>query len=102
MIPDDLARCISVVDMENIALSDLAGEKLEFLRKTVSAANSHYPERSFMIMIINVPYWFSIVWNIVKPYIHEKTLKRMRVLNKSQVLEGTFHIQKAVASLTQS
>ena len=88
LIPDEMARCISVVDMENIALSDLAGDKLEFLRKSVAAANAHYPERSFMIMIINVPYWFSLVWNIVKPYIHEKTLKRMRVLNKSQVLEG--------------
>lgn len=84
-----MARCISVIDMENVALSDLAGDKLEFLRKSVAAANAHYPERSFMILIINVPYWFSIVWGIVKPYIHERTLKRMRVLNKSQAFEGS-------------
>jgi hypothetical protein len=69
---------------------DVAGDKLDFLRKTVSAANAHYPERSQMIVIVNVPYWFHFVWNIIKPYVNEKTLKRIKVLSKAELPAGLY------------
>lgn len=44
--------------------------------------------RSFIIFVVNVPIWFSVVWRIVKPLIHENTQKKVRVLSRSQTLQG--------------
>jgi hypothetical protein len=41
-----------------------------------------------VIFIINAPGWFSTVWSIVKPMIHENTQKKIRILSKSQILSG--------------
>jgi hypothetical protein len=38
-----LDKCLSVIDMAGLSMSDANGEGLEFVRKTVSIANQHYP-----------------------------------------------------------
>jgi hypothetical protein len=40
-----MAKSIAVLDIEQVKMSDLAGEALEYLKKTVGIANAHYPER---------------------------------------------------------
>ena len=45
-MPGDLDKCITVIDIEKVKMSDFAGESLEFVRKSVTIANQHYPERS--------------------------------------------------------
>jgi hypothetical protein len=41
-----------------------------------------------LIFVVNVPIWFSVVWRVVKPLIHENTQKKVRVLSRSQTLAG--------------
>ena len=54
-------KSISIIDMNGIGFSDLAGDAIAFMRKAISIAQDHYPERSKSIYVVNVPYWFDIV-----------------------------------------
>jgi hypothetical protein len=88
LVPDDMGQCISVVDVEHIAITDIAGEKLEFLRKILPIAGAHYPGRPFIILIINVPSWFSFILQLIYPFIAEQIKKQIRILTKDKVLQG--------------
>ncbi len=69
-------------------MGDLAGMNLEYLKKTVGYANQHYPERSQVILIVNAPYFFSFLWKVIKPLVHENTQKKVRILSSKEVLPG--------------
>lgn len=85
---DEMAKGIAVLDIEGVTMGDLTGEKLEHLKRSVSAANQHYPERSFVIFVVNAPMWFSFIWKLVKPLVHENTQKKVKILSKREVLAG--------------
>lgn len=85
---DETAKSIAVIDLNNIKIGDLAGDNLAYLKKTVSIANQHYPERSYAICIINAPFFFSMMWKLVKPLVHENTQKKIRILNAKETLTG--------------
>ena len=40
-----------------VGIRDLAGDAFDFLRKSSSLIQEHYPERSAVIMIVNAPSW---------------------------------------------
>jgi hypothetical protein len=40
-----MAKSIAVLDVGTVKMSDLAGENLEYLKKSIGWANAHYPER---------------------------------------------------------
>ncbi len=50
---------------------DLNGEAARFLKKTVGIMASHYPQRSFKIMVVNAPYFFNVAFSLVKPLLNE-------------------------------
>jgi hypothetical protein len=77
---DDLAKSIYIIDLQGIRLTDFAGEAVEFLKKASKFSAEHYPERAGCVFVINVPGWFKIIWNVVKPIIDESTLKKIYIL----------------------
>lgn len=89
---DEKAKSIAVIDIANIKMTDLAGESLNFLKKSISIANQHYPERSFAILIVNAPVFFSMIWRLVKPLVHENTQKKIKILSTKQTLEGLMEL----------
>jgi hypothetical protein len=86
--PDPMAKSISVIDINNIRMGDIGGENLDFIRKTISIANMHYPERAYVIFIVNAPSWFSWIWKLLKPFVHENTQKKVKILSKKEILPG--------------
>jgi hypothetical protein len=40
-----MEKAITVIDIEQVKMSDFAGDALEFVRRSVGIANQHYPER---------------------------------------------------------
>nr|CCA20673.1 conserved hypothetical protein [Albugo laibachii Nc14] len=86
---DDMKKCISVVDVQGIGFSDFAGETIEYVRKAASITEKHYPERCAYIFIINVPSWFSMIWNVVKGMVDEVTQTKVSIVRgKKQILEA--------------
>eukprot|EP00602_Paraphysomonas_sp_CaronLab_P003563 CAMPEP_0185027420 /NCGR_PEP_ID=MMETSP1103-20130426/12453_1 /TAXON_ID=36769 /ORGANISM="Paraphysomonas bandaiensis, Strain Caron Lab Isolate" /LENGTH=627 /DNA_ID=CAMNT_0027561407 /DNA_START=472 /DNA_END=2352 /DNA_ORIENTATION=- len=88
VVTGELEKCITVIDIEKVGMGDLAGDALDFVRKSVAIANHHYPERAFVIFLVNVPSWFSFIWRVVKPLVHENTQKKIKILSKKEVLAG--------------
>ena len=85
-----MAKCISIIDMENLKMNSIiyGGDTLDFVKKMVGIANLHYPERSLVMFVINAPSWFSMLWKMIKPMIHPNTQKKIKILSKSEVLTG--------------
>ena len=71
-----------------VVVVSLSLEPLEFVRKTVQYANHHYPERAHCIFLVNVPGWFSWIYKMLKPLIHENTQKKIKILSRKEVLDG--------------
>mmetsp|Transcript_11917 Transcript_11917/g.15588 ORF Transcript_11917/g.15588 Transcript_11917/m.15588 type:complete len:556 (+) Transcript_11917:107-1774(+) len=76
---EDDGKLFTVMDLEGITMSDLAGDAITFVRQAASIISEHYPERSYKIVIINSPWWFSTIWQIVKPLISVNTQKKVIV-----------------------
>lgn len=77
---NDFGRSIYIIDLQGIRISDFVGECVDFVKKTASFTGEHYPERAGLIYVINVPSWFKIIWNVVKPLVDEDTLKKVFIL----------------------
>mmetsp|Transcript_21077 Transcript_21077/g.29756 ORF Transcript_21077/g.29756 Transcript_21077/m.29756 type:complete len:471 (+) Transcript_21077:228-1640(+) len=77
---DDFSKSIYIIDLEGIRITDFVGECVDFLKSTAKFTGAHYPERSGYIMVINVPSWFKIIWNVVKPLIDPVTQEKVYIL----------------------
>ncbi|CAI5740031.1 unnamed protein product [Peronospora destructor] len=86
---DDNCKGISVLDVDGIGISDFAGEAVEYVRKAASISGKHYPERCAYIFVINVPSWFSMVWNAVKGMMDDVTREKVIIVRgKKNILEA--------------
>ena len=82
------ARSIAVIDIGKCHAGSLWGPTYEFVQKTVTYANMHYPDRSQSILIINAPWWFAYMWRVILPWVHEVTRKKVRILDRYETLSG--------------
>lgn len=86
---DDNKKCISVIDVEGIGISDFRGEAVEYVKKAAAVSGKHYPERCAYIFVINIPSWFNMIWNVVKNMIDEVTREKVvMVRGKKNILEA--------------
>ncbi|ETL79931.1 hypothetical protein L917_19533 [Phytophthora nicotianae] len=86
---DDNRKGISVLDVDGIGISDFAGEAVEYVRKAASVSGKHYPERCAYIFVINVPSWFSMIWNTVKGMVDDVTREKVIIVRgKKKILEA--------------
>ena len=79
---------LQVMDVGNLKMSDIVGDNMDFVKRTVAIANQHYPERAYVIFVVNAPSWFSWLWKMVKPMVHENTQKKVKILAKREILSG--------------
>ncbi|CAI5735752.1 unnamed protein product [Hyaloperonospora brassicae] len=86
---DDNGKGISVLDVDGIGISDFAGEAVEYVRKAASLSGKHYPERCAYIYVINVPSWFSMIWNSVKGMVDDVTREKVIIVRgKKNIFEA--------------
>jgi len=77
-------KSIYVIDLDGIGFRDFAGEVVDFVKKASSFTAAHYPERSGSIFVINVPSWFSVIWNVVKPMVDDVTKQKITIMKYGQ------------------
>lgn len=73
-----IGACLKILDMTNLKLSALSRIKILTIISTVDDLN--YPEKTDVYYIVNAPYIFSACWKVVKPLLHERTKRKIRVL----------------------
>lgn len=62
----DMARSITILDLEGMRMMDFVGECVDYVRKCSEFTGQHYPERAGFVYVINVPGWFAMIWNVGK------------------------------------
>ena len=82
-------KSIYVMDLDGMRIWDFAGEIIDFCRQASKFTQEHYPERAGTIFVINVPGFFQIIWNVMKPLTDPVTLEKVKVVSgKAEVLEA--------------
>merc|ERR1711915_304514 len=72
-----------IFDMDNFCLTDFTWmPALELVKEQISKYEANYPEMLRVAYVINAPRYFSVVWNLVKPLLHEVTAKKVRIFGK--------------------
>lgn len=112
LCPDDTQSSIYIIDLKGIRMTDFMGEAVDFMKQAASFSSAHYPERAglvyvgrflivlclfwydgdsdtyiflfLFITLVNVPGWFKIIWNVVKPLVDEATLSKIFILKTPQ------------------
>jgi hypothetical protein len=86
---DDFSRSITVIDLQGMRMTDFVGECVDYVRKCSEFTSQNYPERAGFVMVVNVPGWFKMIWNVVKPMIDEVTLKKIQILRgKEEIFQA--------------
>jgi hypothetical protein len=80
LIRDDLTTSIYVIDLEGIRFGDFVGEVVDFVKQASQLSAQHYPERAGFVFVINVPVWFKVIWNVIKPIVDDATLHKIYIL----------------------
>jgi hypothetical protein len=77
----EYGRSITILDLEGIGLFGFAGEVMEFVKKAMQIVQEHYPERSYLVFLVNAPRWFSSIWTVVRPLINPETVKKIKIMS---------------------
>jgi hypothetical protein len=85
---NQMAKGISIIDVKGVGIFDLMGATMDFVKKSVSVAGEHYPERAKMVYIVNANSIFTTLWAIIKKWVNPVTLAKVRLLSPSDTLEG--------------
>jgi len=78
--PSEEGKSIYVIDLDGMGFRDFAGEVVDFVKRASKFTGDHYPERSGSIFVINVPSWFSVIWNVVKPMVDDVTKQKITIM----------------------
>eukprot|EP00924_Labyrinthula_sp_SR-Ha-C_P011058 snap_masked-scaffold_33-processed-gene-3.48-mRNA-1 protein AED:1.00 eAED:1.00 QI:0/0/0/0/1/1/2/0/686 len=72
-------KSLYILDLAKVKASDFFGESVAFIKNATSISQAHYPERSGKIYIINIPLWFNMAFKVIKPFMAQSTLKKVRI-----------------------
>jgi hypothetical protein len=84
--PDDMGRSITVIDLDGIKMTDFVGDVVDFTKKCSAFTGSHYPERAGYVFVINVPYWFNVIWSVVKNFVDSVTLEKISIVRGEKAI----------------
>lgn len=84
-------RIVKVVDMEHYSCKELTyGPSREFILQTNRIFDENYPEILKSCVIINTPRIFSIMWNMIKPFLSKATLSKVQIYGATGQDEETW------------
>ncbi|KAB7502607.1 SEC14-like protein 2 [Armadillidium nasatum] len=73
-----------IFDMENFSIREFTWRPaMEFVAALLKMYEANYPETLRYAFVINAPRLFSIVYNLVKPFLHENTIRKIRIYGYS-------------------
>eukprot|EP00939_MAST-03C_sp_MAST-3C-sp1_P005377 g5377.t1 len=69
----------AVIDLKGMTLSMVAGDGKRALQGIMGIGNSYFPESLWKMYLVNAPFVFKAVWNVVSPFIHPITKAKIRI-----------------------
>jgi len=69
-----------IIDMEHLSSSQLTFRSTREVGIEVTRlTEANYPESTRRVFVINVPQVFAVIWNMVKPFLHQITIDKVRI-----------------------
>ncbi|KRT78511.1 CRAL-TRIO domain containing protein [Oryctes borbonicus] len=85
-----------VTDMGNMSVAQMMSYTPSVMKKVMTCFEEGYPTRPKEIHFYKIPSFFEAMFNMVKPFMKEKMLKRVFVHKKSDLSSLQKHIPKAI------
>ena len=82
-----IEQSLTILDMKGEAMKFMFGKTKEFVKIAAKIGQDYYPEMLGRMFIVNTPFTFKAIWSFVKPFLDEKTAKKIS-------LEGSNYIKK--------
>lgn len=77
-----LETCCTIMDLKGVGIMK-APSVFGYVQKVSAMSQNYYPERLGRLYIINAPWGFSGVWNVVKGWLDPVTVEKIHVLGGS-------------------
>eukprot|EP00606_Chrysophyceae_sp_TOSAG23-5_P001532 GSChrysophyteH2.ASY1.ANO1.977.1 assembled CDS len=74
-------RLMTIVDVNNISVSDINTDMISFLRQTAEIGDQYYPEVVSRLVIVNAPYWFETIWRMVNKVLPVSVQEKIKILH---------------------
>jgi len=71
---------LNIMDVKGISLKMLTKESQRIMKKVTGFTQDNYPEMMGNCIIINAPYIFKVIFNIVKPMLSARTQSKIKVV----------------------
>ena len=87
--PSQAHRVTLVLDLCGLTLSTIMNKEIvAIIKGCVQMTGTHYPQRSHKMLVLNVPGWFGVLFNIVKPLLNEAQRAKINIFRSHEVLAG--------------
>lgn len=87
-VPDPDGQIITVVDISGLSMSGMSTRSIEFISRSLTLIQAHYPARAQVILLVNAPFFFSYIWKIVKGAADEYTSNTLKVFSTAQTFSA--------------
>lgn len=77
-----LETCCTIMDFKGVGISK-ASQVYSYVKQASAMSQNYYPERLGKMYLINTPWGFSGVWNMVKGWLDPVTVKKIHVLGSN-------------------
>ncbi|KAL1924742.1 uncharacterized protein VTP21DRAFT_4396 [Calcarisporiella thermophila] len=75
-----IEQCFTILDLKGIQLKQ-APSIMSFIKRISAIAQDYYPEMMGKMFIINAPYLFASVFNLIKNFLDEVTVNKIVILS---------------------
>jgi hypothetical protein len=73
------------------AISATHRKCLPYFKYDSEWAQRHFPELIAETLIFNTPWWFNMIWKMIRPRLDEKTASRVRIITEEQLQDYIEH-----------
>lgn len=77
-----LETCCTIMDLDGVGLGKVS-QVYSYLKQASAMSQNYYPERLGRLYVINAPWGFSTVWNMIKGWLDEVTANKIKILGRS-------------------
>lgn len=75
-----LVRIVSIYDLQGLNKEHLHRGAIKLFKKTIKVTQNYYPEMMENCFFINSPKLFTMAWAMIKPWISERTVRKIEIL----------------------
>mmetsp|Transcript_9173 Transcript_9173/g.11454 ORF Transcript_9173/g.11454 Transcript_9173/m.11454 type:complete len:281 (-) Transcript_9173:2066-2908(-) len=94
---NDKQKGIAICDLNGIGLS--AMKYVSLIREVSSLSVANYPEMVERVVIVNAPSMVSMFWKVIKPFLPERTRKKVKIMGSDFYDEVVPLVEGGKASL---